>query len=175
MKSEQYVRNAYHCILQNDFEGAIQWFEAAVTEDPESAEIHYRCSVTYARSSRLEKALDHAQRACELDPEKAEYLLYLQHLQSMRLVQDAKKMIDSGKVAPASDLYQTVSMLKEAVRLDPLYGEAYIWLALTYSQLNEHALAISSLKEVIALQPQDHGLQDMLAQLKNRLSTYLHD
>ncbi|MGN7357339.1 tetratricopeptide repeat protein [Paenibacillus sp. SAF-054] len=175
MKSEQYVRNAYHCILQNDFEGALQWFEAAVTENPESAEIHYRCSVTYARSSRLDKALEHAQKACELDPEKSEYLLNLQHVQSMRLVQDAKKIIDTGEIAPASELYQVVSMLKEAVRLDPLYGEAYIWLALTYSGLNEHALAIASLKEVIALQPNDHGLHDMLDQLKNRLSTYLHD
>ncbi|MWV44690.1 tetratricopeptide repeat protein [Paenibacillus sp. HJL G12] len=175
MKSEQFVRNAYHCILQNDFEGALQWFEAAVLEDPDSAEIHYRCSVTYARSSRLEKALEHAQKAFELAPEKSEYLLYLQHLQSMRLVQDAKKIIDSGKVAPASELYQTVSKLKEAVKLDPLYGEAYIWLALTYSQLNEHALAIASLKEVIALQPHDHGLHEMLDQLKHRLSSYLHD
>ncbi|MDR0271575.1 tetratricopeptide repeat protein [Paenibacillus sp.] len=84
-------------------------------------------------------------------------------------------MIDSDILAPTSELYQTVSMLKEAVRLDPLYEEAYIWLALAYSQLNEHAFAIASLKEVIALQPQDHGLHDMLDQLKNRLSTYLHD
>ncbi|MDR0271576.1 tetratricopeptide repeat protein [Paenibacillus sp.] len=83
MKSEQFVRNAYHCILQNDFEGALQWFEAAAAEDPESPEIHYRCSVTYARSSRLEKALEHAHKACELDQEKAEYQLHLQHLQSM--------------------------------------------------------------------------------------------
>ncbi|MCJ8011057.1 tetratricopeptide repeat protein [Paenibacillus sp. KQZ6P-2] len=175
MKSEQFVRNAYYCILQNDFEGALQWFEAAVLEDPESAEIHYRCSVTYARSNRLEKALEHAHKACALAPDKSEYLLNLQHLQSMKLVQDVKKIIDSGNAVPASELYQAVSMLKEAVRLDPLYGEAYIWLALTYSQLNEHALAISSLKEAIALQPQDHGLHDMLDQLKHRLSTYLHD
>ncbi|MEC0373266.1 hypothetical protein [Paenibacillus chibensis] len=101
--------------------------------------------------------------------------LNLQHLQSMRLVQDAKKILDSGEIAPPSELYQVVAMLKEAVRLDPLYGEAYIWLALSYSGLNEHALAITSLKEAIALQPQDHGLHDMLDQLKNRLSTYLHD
>ncbi|MED5017737.1 tetratricopeptide repeat protein [Paenibacillus chibensis] len=175
MKSEQFVRNAYHCILQNDFEGALQWFEAALMENPESAEIHYRCSVTYARSSRLEKALDHAQKACQLDSAKSEFKLNLQHLQSMRLVQDAKKILDSGEIAPASELYQVVAMLKEAVRLDPLYGEAYIWLALSYSGLNEHALAIASLKEAIELQPQDHGLHDMLDQLKNRLSTYLHD
>lgn len=174
MKSEQFVRNAYHCILQNDFKGALQWFEAAAAEDPDSAEIHYRCSVTYARSGRLDKAFEHAKLACELDPGKSEYLLNLQHLQSMRLVQEAKKVIDSG-VAPASELYQMVSVLKEAVRLDPLCEEAYIWLAVAYSQLNEHAQAIASLKEVIALQPQDQGLIDMLDQLKNRLSVYLHD
>ncbi|GIO30901.1 MULTISPECIES: tetratricopeptide repeat protein [Paenibacillus] len=175
MKSEQFVQKAYRCILQNDFEGALQWFEAAAAEDPGSAEIRYRCSVTYARSGRLEKALEHAHKACELDPDKSEYALNLHHLQSMRLVQDAKKVLDSGDMAPASELYRTVSGLKEAVRLDPLYGEAYIWLAVAYTQLNEHALAIASLKEAIALQPQDNGLHDMLDQLKNRLSAYLHD
>jgi len=175
MKSEQFVQNAYQCILKNDFEGALQWFEAAVAEDPGSAEVRYRCSVTYARSGKIDKALEHAHKACELDPEKSEYALNLQHLQSMRIVQDAKKVLDSGDLAPASELYQTVSLLKESIRLDPLYGEAYIWLAVAYSQLNEHALAIASLKEAIALQPQDDGLQDMLDQLKSRLSNYLHD
>ncbi|MEI0738503.1 tetratricopeptide repeat protein [Paenibacillus sp. JTLBN-2024] len=175
MKSEQFVRNAYQCILQNDFEGALQWFEAAAAENPASAEIRYRCSVTYARSGKIDKALEHAQKACELEPDKAEYALNLQHLQSMRIVQDAKKVLDSGDMAQASELYQTVSVLKEAVRLDPLYAEAYIWLAVAYSQLNEHALAIASLKEAMALQPQDDGLQSMLDQFKSRLSTYLHD
>lgn len=175
MKSEQFVQKAYHCILQNDFEEALHWFEAAVMENPEDAEIHYRCSVTYARSNRLDKAMEHAEKASLLAPDKPEYTLYLQHLQAMRIVQDTKKTLDAAAVALPSDLYETVSILKEAVRLDPLYGEAYIWLALAYSQLNEHTLAISTLKEVIALHPHDHGLEDMLEQLKIRLSSYLYD
>ncbi|WP_152398284.1 tetratricopeptide repeat protein [Paenibacillus cellulositrophicus] len=175
MQSEPFVQKAYHCILQNDFEEALHWFEAAIAENPEDAEIHYRCSVTYARSNRLDKAMERALEASRLAPDKPEYGLYVQHLQAMRIVQDAKKTIDSPDVAPANQLYDTVSILKEAVRLDPLYGEAYIWLALAYSQLNEHALAISAIKEVIALQPHDHGLQDMLEQLKGRLNSYLYD
>ncbi|GAB6990276.1 tetratricopeptide repeat protein [Paenibacillus pini] len=175
MKKEPLVQQAYHCILQNDFEGALHWFEAAVAENPEDADIHYRCSVTYARSNRLEQAMQHALQASTLAPEKPEYRLYYNHLRAMRLVQDARRIIDTLTAAPASELYRAVSILKEANQLDPLYGDAYIWLALAYSQLNEHARAFSTLKEVIALQPNDHALQETFEQLKIRLNTYLHD
>lgn len=175
MDSKDYVQQAYRSILQNDFKAAIQFFEAAIAENPNDAEVHYRCSITYTRSNRLDKGIEHAEFALRLAPDKSEYQLYLQHLRAMLLVQEARKQIDLGQAKSTVNLYQALPLLKEAITLDPLYRESYIWLALAYSELNEYALAISTLKEVILFHPEDQGLKDWLEQLKNRLKSYLQD
>lgn len=60
MKPEEYMQQAYRCILQNDFEQAIRWFESAIHAHPKHAELYYRCSITHARSKHLVPALEYA-------------------------------------------------------------------------------------------------------------------
>ncbi|MGG1876967.1 tetratricopeptide repeat protein [Paenibacillus campinasensis] len=175
MKSEEYIQNAYQCILQNDFEEAIRWFEAAIAANPGDAEVHYRCSITYGRSDKLDMAIDHAEEAVRLQPDKPEYRLHLQHIKAIVLVQQVRAMVEGRSDITPAKLYEAVALLKSAIAMDPLYPQAYVWLALVYSELNEHSLAISTLKKAIGLYPQESGLQHIMEELKQRLKSYLYE
>ncbi|AOZ91321.1 tetratricopeptide repeat protein [Paenibacillus crassostreae] len=175
MKTEDYVQQAYRCILQNDFIGAIRLFEEAITLNPLDAELHYKCSITYARNNHLVKGIEHAEKAHQLDQGKVVYQLYIQHLNAKLIVQESKKQMEQLNAATVIDYYKVVSLLKKAIELDPLYGDAYVWLALAYSELNEHATAISTLKEGLFLLPAEQGLDKLLEQLKKRFKEYIND
>ncbi|GGF74907.1 hypothetical protein GCM10010912_20180 [Paenibacillus albidus] len=172
MSPNDYVREAYRCILRSDFAEAITCFEAAIAASPGDAEVRYRCSITYARNGMLEKAIEHALAAVGLDPDKPEYLLHLQHLQALVLVQQAKRLLEVEDGA-AQNPYHPITLLQEAITLDPLYGDAYVWLAIAHSRMNEHLQAIAALKEVISLHPDDAGLRQLMKDLQKSLQTYM--
>lgn len=79
MKAEDYLQRAYRSIYENDFAQAMHWFERALDVQPDHADIHYRYSITCARSGQLEAtgakrkaaaepAARMLKRAVELDP-----------------------------------------------------------------------------------------------------------
>lgn len=172
MNHNDYVKAAYRSILQSDFAEAITLFEAAIAAKPDDAEVRYRCSITYARSGMLERALVHAEAALKLDGERQEYRLHLYHLQALQLVRQAKRHLED-EITGASNPYHPITLLNEAIALDPLYGEAYVWLAIAHSRMNEHVQAIGALKEVIALHPDDSGLQQLMKDLQKSLQKYI--
>lgn len=172
MSPDDYIRQAYRYILRSDFEEAIVCFEAAISESPGDAEVRYRCSITYARNGKLDKAIEHAQAAVKLDGTKPEYTLHLQHLKGLTLVQEAKGLLEAEDKSK-NNPYRPITLLKEAVMLDPLNGDAYVWLALAYSRMNEHLEAIAALKEVISLHPDDAGLRELMKDLQKSLQKYM--
>ncbi|WNS44521.1 tetratricopeptide repeat protein [Paenibacillus sp. MMS20-IR301] len=172
MNHNDYVKAAYRSILRSDFAEAITLFEAAISASPDDAEVRYRCSITYARSGMLEKALEHAVAALRLEGRNPDYRLHLQHLQALQLVQEAKRLLEV-EAAESSNPYHPVTLLKEAVSLDPLYGDAYVWLAIAHSRMNEHLQAISVLKEVMSLHPDDTGLRQLMKDLQKSLQNYI--
>ncbi|MGN7761813.1 tetratricopeptide repeat protein [Paenibacillus sp. 22594] len=172
MDHNDYVKAAYRSILRSDFAEAITLFEAAIAASPDDAEVRYRCSITYARSGMLEKALEHARAAVNLDRGKPEYGLHLQHLQALQLVREAKRLLEDD-IAGANNPYRPITLLKEAIVLDPLYGDAYVWLAIAHSRMNEHVQAIAALKEVMSLHPDDSGLRQLMKDLQKSLQTYM--
>ena len=173
MDRNDYVKAAYRSILRSDFAEAIGFFEAAILASPDDAEVRYRCSITYARSGMMEKALEHALAAVKLDGSKQEYQLHLQHLQALQLVQEAKRLLED-ETEGTHNPYRPVTLLKEAITLDPLYGDAYVWLAIAHSRMNEHLQAIAAMKEVIALHPDDTGLRQLMKDLQRSLQKYIH-
>lgn len=94
MKAEEFLYKAYRSIYENDFEQAQHWFEQALAAEPDHADIHYRYSITCARSNRLDKALMHARLAAALAPDQEEYRLHYDRLQSMELTHMAKKRLE---------------------------------------------------------------------------------
>lgn len=172
MDHNDYVKAAYRSILRSDFAEAITLFEAAIAASPDDAEVRYRCSITYARSGMLEKALEHARAAVNLDRGKPEYGLHLQHLQALQLVREAKRLLEDD-ITGANNPYRPITLLKEAIVLDPLYGDAYVWLAIAHSRMNEHVQAIAALKEVMSLHPDDSGLRQLMKDLQKSLQKYM--
>ncbi|WP_418038332.1 tetratricopeptide repeat protein [Paenibacillus xylanilyticus] len=168
MKPEDYMQQAYRCILQNDFEQAIRWFESAILAYPEHAELHYRCSITHARSQHLGPALEHARKAAELSNGTEEYVLHLQTLEAKQLSTQAKALLEQAGSGTNERYVSAAALLKEAVKLDPLSVEAHVMLALAYSDLNEFDRAIKAIRDAISLDPQNAQLHQMDQQIKQR-------
>ncbi|GAK40034.1 tetratricopeptide repeat protein [Paenibacillus urinalis] len=171
MKSYPYIQEAYKAILHGDYELAVYWFETAIEKEPNNAEIHYRCSITYARNGKLEQALLHAQKAAELAPDHGEYIMHLGSLEAKKLTAGARQLIE----ASASDLSKArediLAQLKKSIELDPLYTDAYVWLAIAYAEMDEYILAIAVLKEAISLEPQNEQLTQLLQDFHNRMKS----
>ncbi|MGO4527670.1 tetratricopeptide repeat protein [Paenibacillus sp. 2TAF8] len=171
MKPEDYMQQAYRCILQNDFEQAIRWFEDAIHAHPEHAELYYRCSITHARSKHLLPALEYARKAVELSGGAEEYVLHLQTLEAKQLTLRAKLLLEQAASETSKPYVEASRLLTEATRLDPLSVEAHVMLALAYSDLNEYESALQALQDAILLDPQNGQLYQMLQQTKQRLKS----
>lgn len=164
MSGEHLIQKAYASLLKHDFEQAIAWFEQAVREEPLNADFHYRLSITYARSGRLKKALEHAQRACDLAGKVREYRLHADRLRALELMKGAEKRIEHG-----ADLHSAIADLHRALALDPLASEAYLLLAAAYAARNQLPRATAALHELLKLNPQHQTARQMLQQYSSKL------
>ncbi|PYI54892.1 tetratricopeptide repeat protein [Paenibacillus flagellatus] len=168
MDGEYEIKKAYASILDSDFERAIDWFEQAVQLDPDNADYHYKLSITYARSNRLGKAIEHARRALRLRPDDETYRFHVDTLESKRLVQEAEKHLDGTERAHLS-----VALLKDAIALDPLSSEAYLLLAAAYGELREYGPAVQAAKEALKLDPNSPEASRMADEYRLKWKAYL--
>ncbi|MGW9526910.1 tetratricopeptide repeat protein [Paenibacillus terrae] len=169
MKAEEYVQKAYQCILQNDFEQAVEWFEKAISAQPDHAEHYFRCSVTYARSGRIEQALAYAGDAVRLAPEQDEYVLHLHTLEARQQTEKARKMLDVDRATPQVRR-DAILLLERAIALDPLCGDAFMLLALVYDEMNEYKLAVQAAREAAALFPHNEQLVNLMKKLCQQMN-----
>ncbi|MEF2964325.1 tetratricopeptide repeat protein [Paenibacillus sp. M1] len=163
-------------MYENDFEQAIQHFEEALAIEPDNADVHYRCSITCARSNRLDRALAHARLATALAPLQEEYKLHFDRMQSKELTVMAKRLLEGdtagssvnkeGVVVPA------LRLLERAAQLDPLSVDSRVWLAIAYAELEQYELALNAVQEASAL-PQDDVIAKQLAELEQRIRKYM--
>ncbi|ALP38690.1 tetratricopeptide repeat protein [Paenibacillus sp. 28ISP30-2] len=169
MKAEEYVQKAYQCILKNDFEQAVEWFEKAISAQPDHAEHYFRCSVTYARSGRIEQALAYAGDAVRLAPQQDEYVLHLHTLEARQQTEKARKMLDVDKATPQVRR-DAILLLERAIALDPLCGDAFMLLALVYAEMNEYKLAVQAAREAAALFPHNEQLANLMKKLCQQMN-----
>lgn len=160
MNGEEAIKKAYEAILKHDFEQAIAWFERAIELEPACAAYHYKLSITYSRSNKLVKAIEHAKRAVELDPEDEHYSFHYQHLQAKELTVQAERLFEESDDR-FSRLWLAVALLKQAVDLDPLALEAFLLLGIAYARLEEYSSAIQAVKEMLKLDP-NHAIGNRL-------------
>ncbi|MGN7455769.1 tetratricopeptide repeat protein [Paenibacillus pasadenensis] len=165
MDGEGCIKKAYECILNGDFDGAIEWFLQAIQLEPRNASFHYKCSVSCARSGRWELALHHAVQACELKPGHEEYRYHLDIVEARRLVSDAKLLLasESGSASEAMEF------LQEARILDPLQAEACYLAAVCCMQLGRLQEARLLAAEACRLEPAMEEARQLNRQLKRML------
>jgi tetratricopeptide (TPR) repeat protein len=165
MNGEQLIKKAYESILGHDFEQAIEWFKQAIQLEPANAAYHYKLSITYARSNKLTYALKHAKMACHINSQDKEYRFHLQHLQAKELIYKAEKYFTPSE----DDLRMAVSLLKQAIILDPLATEAFLLKGLAYAELNEYVQAVLAIQEVLKLDPQHDNAEKLLVEYQKKL------
>ncbi|GKS13921.1 hypothetical protein YDYSY3_49210 [Paenibacillus chitinolyticus] len=171
MDGEQEIQKAYEAILNNDFEDAISWFEKAVLSEPDNASYHYKLSITFARSGKLGKAIDHAVAAYELEPESEAYQYHLTTLKAKALIAEADKYLDQSR--EREQIQTAIGLLKQASALDPLSAEAYLKLAAAYAGADDYDLAVHAAKEAIRLEPLNKAAAGLLDEYRRKLRQYL--
>ncbi|MEX1030601.1 MAG: tetratricopeptide repeat protein [Paenibacillaceae bacterium] len=159
MDGKQHIQKAYESLIQQDFELAIGSFEKAVANEPQNAFYRYSLSITYARSNKLNKAIEHALEACLLAPQTDNYLLHLNTLKAKKLLLQAEHWLykDHQRLKDAEIL------LKSAIQLDPLSLEALLMLALAYGIQERYNEAVQVLAEALKLDPHHAEVIQLLA------------
>lgn len=150
MGHNPYIRKAYEAIIRQDYNRAAGWFARAVDEEPDNASHHYRYSITLARSDKLAKALEHAERAVALDPDSAAYRMHLVRLTARRLLGEADALLTENR-AEADEA--AVAKLEEATRLDPLSVEALLMLAEALRRTGRRGDAARAAGDALKLDP----------------------
>jgi len=165
MKVKQYLSEAYRSIYENDFEQALYWFEQALCIEPDNADIHYRHSITSARSNYLDKALAHARLATTLAPDHKEYMLHFDRLRAKELLRLARRHLEGAADDTINRSERAVRLLARAGELDPLSVEVQAWLAIAYGEMGRYDAALSALREANTL-PQDEVVTRQLTELE---------
>ena len=151
MEDNPNILKAYEAILKSDFEQAIHWFEQAIVEEPNNASYHYRLSISFARSNKLTKAIEHAERAYELDASVDHYRLHWNTLIARQLLHKADEQLSQSEEVLN---HETIEMLKRATELDPLSVEALLILAVAYERGGRLQEALTALRDALKLDPQ---------------------
>ncbi|MCS7462499.1 tetratricopeptide repeat protein [Paenibacillus doosanensis] len=169
MTGHELIQKAYDAILHNDFESAIEWFEQAIAMEPGNAAFHYRLSITYARSNKLVKALEHASQAIELDPDEEHYRYHLQHLKAKEIVRQAEAYLEKA----GDQAWLAISLLKQAIALDSLSSEAFLLLGVAYAEVQEYSQAIAAIRELLKLDPQHEAGIRLLEECRAKWKEYM--
>jgi tetratricopeptide (TPR) repeat protein len=169
MNGAEVIKKAYYAILRSDFEQAIAWFEKAIELEPDNPAYHYKLSITCARSSRLAKALEHAEKAVKLTPGDRSFELHFNRLKAQEKLNQAQGAFEQN----GNQLYLAVALLKESIALDPLSVEAFMMLGMAYAGLEEYPEAIQALKEALKLNPQHAAAAQLVDEYKKRIGSML--
>ncbi|CAM3396045.1 tetratricopeptide repeat protein [Marinicrinis lubricantis] len=165
MDGKDLIKKAYEAIFQSDFEQAIYWFEEAIKKEPVAADYHYKLSITCARSDKLQKAIIHAETACLLNKEHEEYRYHLHTLQSRNWIEKAENALRDHGTDPSVP----ITMLKEALKLDPLSAKAYVLLGIAYAAQGHNEQAAECIREALKLDPQNENALKWMEELQREL------
>ena len=132
---------------QGELKKAMEYFEAAITTDSNNDAAHYELATLYLNlftksndNKELDYAIDHMERAVNIDPSNATYKTFYSHL-----------LIDSGQMEKG------ISMMQELANQFPKNIEYKYDLAFSYEQAKQYdkALAIyNDIEEVYGFNPE---------------------
>jgi tetratricopeptide (TPR) repeat protein len=123
---------------QEDYEGAIRFFTAAVALRPKVTIALYNLGVNLGRKGRPDEAIVAYRESIRVEPTWAAYLNFGNALSAKGLLDDA------------------IAATREAIRLQPGNFKPHVNLGVQLSSKGKHDEAIASFREAIRLKSDDH-------------------
>jgi tetratricopeptide (TPR) repeat protein len=167
---------------------AVEAYLRAVAKDPDSAWLNRRAAVALAQHNRIQDALEHAERAVELDPDDWISRIFLAQLYRLQRQPDAAMAVLLVEDGPPADpdaaflLYQIhleANRLPEALEManwlaeiedDSLRG--HVAIANAHQRMGKPEEAEQALREALAEDPGNLRLYGALAQLLRQRAAY---
>jgi tetratricopeptide (TPR) repeat protein len=136
---------------QNDYDGAAQALEQALTLNPESVQAHYALGLTRFGQGRRDQAIRHFQEAVARKPDFA--LAYFSLARCLQL---------EGQKAAAIDAF------REVVRIRPPWAEAHRLLALALAEDGQVSEARKEARLALDLNATDKEARQLLERLEKK-------
>jgi tetratricopeptide (TPR) repeat protein len=158
---------------------ALAAYERALVKDPDSAYIHYRLALISIRSGQPGEALEHAERALEIEPENIEMRIFLGQLHRLRqdpaaaasaLLGEAGEPISDHAAALLFQVYLENDEIDNALRManwriesDPGSVDGYLALSKAYGRKGEFEKAEQAMRSALDQDPGNIRLYVQLA------------
>jgi tetratricopeptide (TPR) repeat protein len=145
---QQLILHARQLTQQNQLDGAVKAYNAALQLHPNSTEALHGLAMLQRRQGQLATALPLLQKAIVLAPDRADYYN------------------DLGMIfQDRGELTQAVSFHKRALKLEPAFAWAWINLGVAYKRLGQHDDALTSYQKALKLQPNTPEVHNNLGNL----------
>jgi Tfp pilus assembly protein PilF len=121
---------------RDDPEAALPAFETAVAADPGTAMLRVRLASLYVRAGKLEKALEQANAAVQLEPDNLEALA-----------------LQGGILSSLGRDDEAILAYERMRQINPGIQDPYLYLSALYAKRGDTDRAIATLKELVARNP----------------------
>lgn len=157
-------------LSRNDPAAAIDYFETAVSMQPEANSIHYPLGMAYRHIGDLEKAREHLRKRGTKTPEYPDPLM-----EELRQVRTGKQYFWSqGTVALSEGRFEdAVEAFREMVAADPQEPVAHMDLGTALLQLGDVSGALDKYRESLRLSPGNPRLHYNLGLVYTLQKSYL--
>jgi tetratricopeptide (TPR) repeat protein len=159
------IANAYQ-ILSDDILRA-KYDKGAKTEEEEeqitkankvlAAEMQFQKGTTYLNNKRFDKALETFQWAIKLNPDEAEYHLYM-----------AIAILENPKKDSAEDKFEVKGILEKVILMNANLDEAHFYLAKVYKLENNLDVAEKHFHRALTINPKNIDAQRELRLIEMR-------
>ena len=150
---------------------AMSYLDTAVGKERNNPAIHFKRAVIYFNLEQPDRAVEDLRKSMDLAPQYLDArLLYLQHLLSLQMQEDARKFVDDsialfpGDPAPlryladvvfaGGDNEKAVELYREVVRLVPNAPNTYLALGKAHLNLKQYPSAIASFQKTLEQAPE---------------------
>ena len=126
---------------------AIEQYQAAIEDDPESDYLRRKLIRLYARAGRVDEAVSNAQDILQQDPENVEVLRLLGEIYHNLSVERRRGEPKESLLRQAIEQYEKIQ------RIDPNDRDSLLQLANLYRQTREPEKTEGALKKLLDLDP----------------------
>jgi len=157
-------------LWEEDYEGALPYFEEAIKKKPDFAEAHYWLGWAYGMLGRHKEAIEPFKEAIRLKPDYAEahndlgyvYNKLGRHTEAIKAYKQAICIQPDFYLAhnnigavyhKLSRYREAIEAYKQAIRIKPDFAQAHYNLGLVYAKLSRYMEALEAFKLAISIQP----------------------